>query len=336
MPEIHRIGFTQLGSEEGRDVSIIFVHGLRGHPQATWSGESHGSNETDISQDVSTSKRKFIRALFRGKRSGSAPSNSENGAGAQSSDIFWPDRLLTQDIPKARIWTYGYNADVIEGMFRANNLNSVSQHGRDLAVKLEREVENEDPIIFVAHSLGGIIVKDAIFRSEVCRQRTKLIVFLGTPHRGSSYADWAQIASRLACLALQHSNQTITRALEVNSEVLDRIHEGFTDIAHASRIKVHSFQEGHGVSGVVGDFSSKLDLPRELETVETIDADHRQMVKCASRDDARYRAISGVLKQFLRSGALDGTSATGQQLPSAHAGGQRQELPSAGQTPSGG
>jgi hypothetical protein len=39
------------------------------------------------------------------------------------------------------VWTYGYNADVI-GVFQANNKNSVSQHGRDLAVKLEREIEN--------------------------------------------------------------------------------------------------------------------------------------------------------------------------------------------------
>jgi hypothetical protein len=40
------------------------------------------------------------------------------------------------------VWTYGYNADVI-GIFQTNNKNSVSQHGRDLAIRLDREVENE-------------------------------------------------------------------------------------------------------------------------------------------------------------------------------------------------
>lgn len=49
------------------------------------------------------------------------------------------------------------------------------------------------------------------------------------------------------------------------------------------------------------DFSSKLDLPKTLETVETIDADHRQMARSSSKDDARYRAILGVLKHFIRS-----------------------------------
>jgi hypothetical protein len=91
-------------------------------------------------------------------------------------DVFWPEEYLVPDLPRARIWTYGYNADVVGGLFQANNKNSVSQHGRDLAVKLDREIDNEvynlfmlraslttilqDPVIFVVHSLGGIIVKD--------------------------------------------------------------------------------------------------------------------------------------------------------------------------------
>jgi hypothetical protein len=57
--------------------------------------------------------------------------------------LFWPDEYLAEDIPEARVWTYGYNADVIGGMFEASNKNSLSQHGRDFAVKIEREIENE-------------------------------------------------------------------------------------------------------------------------------------------------------------------------------------------------
>jgi hypothetical protein len=54
----------------------------------------------------------------------------------------------------------------------------------------------------------------------------------------------------------------------------------------------------------VNDFSSKLDLPRTLKTVESIDANHIQMAKCGSKEDASYRAISGVLRQFIRKEAL--------------------------------
>lgn len=48
------------------------------------------------------------------------------------------------------------------------------------------------------------------------------------------------------------------------------------------------------------DFSSKLDLPRTLETVESIDANHMQMTRYSSKDDQGYRAISSVLKRFVR------------------------------------
>jgi hypothetical protein len=55
---------------------------------------------------------------------------------------------------------------------------------------------------------------------------------------------------------------------------------------------------------VVDDFSSKLDLPRPLKTVEGIDANHIEMARCHDRANARYRAILGVLKQFMRSHVL--------------------------------
>ena len=51
---------------------------------------------------------------------------------------------------------------------------------------------------------------------------------------------------------------------------------------------------------MVDDFSSKLDLP--VETVESIDANHMQMARYSSRDDQGYRAISGILKAFVRKG----------------------------------
>lgn len=84
------------------------------------------------------------------------------------------------------------------------------------------------------------------------RERTRFIVFLGTPHRGSGCADWGQIASSLARVAMQDSNKKILETLEVNNEVLDNIHEDFKQIASKGKFKVHSFQEARGVTGVRG------------------------------------------------------------------------------------
>jgi len=67
---------------------------------------------------------------------------------------------------------------------------------------------------------------------------------------------------------------------------------------------------------VVDDFSSKLDLPEALETVETINANHMQMARCSDKSDEHYRAILGILKRFVRSCQAD-RDRTGTQLTTA-------------------
>jgi hypothetical protein len=116
------------------------VHGLRGHPKETWEDNRERSSNDESS---TTSKRKGFSSLFKSKSSTSSAGGKEGDGSSASRKIFWPQEYLTHDITQARIWTYGYNADVIGGLFQANNKNSVSQHGRDLAVKVEREIENK-------------------------------------------------------------------------------------------------------------------------------------------------------------------------------------------------
>ena len=89
-------------------------------------------------------------------------------------------------------------------------------------------------------------------RSEACQEKTKLVVFLGTPHRESSFSNWSQIAANLALLASQDSNNRIVESLEVNDEVLDNIHESFNIIVYKEAIKIHSFQEAKGITGMRG------------------------------------------------------------------------------------
>lgn len=96
------------------------------------------------------------------------------------------------------------------------------------------------------------VLLQAIRRSEAIRDQTKLILFLGTPHRGSGSAGWGVTVSNLARLTGQDSNKKLLEALDLNSEVLDNIHEEFNMIAFKGTIKVHSFQEAHGITGMRG------------------------------------------------------------------------------------
>ena len=46
---------------------------------------------------------------------------------------------------------------------------------------------------------------------------------------------------------LQDSNKKLLETLQVNSEVLDNIQDGFKTIAHEENLTVHSFQEARGM-----------------------------------------------------------------------------------------
>src|SRR2546423_3057046 len=49
--------------------------------------------------------------------------------------IFWPDALLSENFPRARIMTFGYDADVVRFWTIASS-NRLDDHGKSLAYAL--------------------------------------------------------------------------------------------------------------------------------------------------------------------------------------------------------
>lgn len=134
--------------------SIVFVHGLRGHPQTTWEYaapvQQDVASTTSARLDVAPAKKRSWFSKLKSKSL--SPSNSaelglqvagnSRPAGGNNT-IYWPAELLPSAVPNAKIWVYGYNADVIGGLFQANNKNSILQHGNDFTVKVERVLRDE-------------------------------------------------------------------------------------------------------------------------------------------------------------------------------------------------
>lgn len=73
----------------------------------------------------------------------------------------WPSELLAKDIANVRILAWGYDADIVNLMTPAGQ-NRIGNHARDLLTDLESNRINDidRPIIFVVHSLGGLVVED--------------------------------------------------------------------------------------------------------------------------------------------------------------------------------
>lgn len=86
--------------------SIVFVHGLTGNRESTWTHKT-------------------------GK-------------------VFWPKDLLPKDLPKARIITFGYDADIIRGLSTVGN-GTLRDHGKALAEDLAIRRKKTDSVrLFIA------------------------------------------------------------------------------------------------------------------------------------------------------------------------------------------
>ncbi|KAF2463465.1 uncharacterized protein BDR25DRAFT_165806, partial [Lindgomyces ingoldianus] len=81
----------------------------------------------------------------------------------QGDDVFWPRDLLKDDFPKARVMTFGYNTNVTRG-YTAAHQGNIFSHARDLLYALERKRRKaaDRDLVFIAHSLGGILVKEVL------------------------------------------------------------------------------------------------------------------------------------------------------------------------------
>ena len=84
-------------------------------------------------------------------------------------DIFWPQDLLPKIFPRARVITWGYDVQ-IEKIFTPTSKSTLFHHAQtllsDLAMLRNSTSDKAKPLMFVAHSLGGIVVKDALSQSK--------------------------------------------------------------------------------------------------------------------------------------------------------------------------
>lgn len=175
--------------------------------------------------------------------------------------IMWLESILPDKIPYARVMTFGYNSTVAFSSSAAK----LEDKSIDLINRLSMKrssVENGStrPIVFVCHSLGGIIVKKALIlaheRSSDMHYRnildnTKAIAFLGVPHRGADAAWWFDFAANsLKGATLGVSTHTaLVKDLQKASPTLATISKQFVE--RGKSLKIYTFYETRKLSGIV-------------------------------------------------------------------------------------
>ena len=179
--------------------------------------------------------------------------------------VHWPSELLGRDIPHARILSFGYDADIVNLWSPVSN-SRLSNHAEnmigDLVRKRERTNTETRKILFVAHSLGGLVTECALNYSRNAVEKflhqieryTAGIIFLGVPHCGADLAAWANFGTRMVSI-LRRANKDIVGVLKPKSEMLRVAENDFYKILRlrkdeGSEISITCFYEELPVIGI--------------------------------------------------------------------------------------
>jgi hypothetical protein len=195
----------------------------------------------------------------------------------------------------------------------------IYQHAQSLVTNLAMERKNEEvsdhPIIFVAHSLGGILVKRALELSNDLTSRTADdnrsiyistygIIFLGTPHTGADSAKWGiMLESMIHSLIpkkVMHSDVQLVKTLQANNETLQNINLHFLDIFQRFRIcMAHEEMQTDlkGTKAFIVDQSSASPMLPDV-VYFGIAATHSGMCKFESKNSPGYLNVSTTLKSW--------------------------------------
>ena len=134
-------------------------------------------------------------------------------------------------MPKLRSLIYGYDTK----LFKSRSFQDLDDIAWSFIVSLKeirRSLSSANPVILLAHSLGGIVLKRALvlLAEEINAEEKKILesvkglVFFGVPHRGM------EISHFLAMVAKQPNEDLINKTLSPDSILLPELDRSFTEL----------------------------------------------------------------------------------------------------------
>ncbi|OTA79757.1 hypothetical protein M434DRAFT_40981, partial [Hypoxylon sp. CO27-5] len=216
-----------------------------------------------------------------------------------ATDKLWLKDFLPKRVPHARIFIFGYNSNVAFGSAAAG----LREHAENLLNLLEesrsvKKTDPERPLMFICHSLGGLLVKRALVHSnnnityQAIRKSTFGIAFFGTPHRGGHHARIGDVVAKVARSISGSPSNNFMNALKEGSCFLDIISDDFRQLLEDFQILTFYETQPLGLLGIIVDRKSAiLGLPSSRERLIPLDADHKNICKFDNDRDPKYRQV---------------------------------------------
>ncbi|KAK4031373.1 hypothetical protein C8A01DRAFT_21392, partial [Parachaetomium inaequale] len=216
-----------------------------------------------------------------------------------------PDLLRQSDVV-ARIRSFGYDAATVF----SRSVGDLPTAGKSLLMRLrgfrKTPQEREAPIIFVCHSLGGLVVKEALVHAwnhslqhQDILDKVKGCLFLGVPHRGSGLADWGKVAPDVAkWVSLGFAgNSNFVRVLKESSKDWVRLSEAFVERADSLSIRSFYETEKYGNVIVVDQSSAAMHIRNEV-LFPLEGSNHRSICKFRANEHQRFSPVGDAVVEL--------------------------------------
>ncbi|XP_006354916.1 uncharacterized protein [Solanum tuberosum] len=250
-------------------VDVVFIHGLRGGPFKTWR----------LSDDKSSTKSGLVEKI-------------DEEAGREGT--FWPGEWLPSDFPHARLFSVKYKSSLTQWSGASLPLQEVS------AMLLEKLVAagiGNRPVVFISHSMGGLVVKQMLYQAKAEKKdnfvkNTIGVVFYSCPHFGSKLADmpWRMGFVFRPAPTIGELRSGSPRLVELN-DFMGQLHKkGKLEVLSFCETKVTPIVEGYG------GWAFRMEIvplesayPGFGELVVLESTDHINSCKPLSRSDPSYK-----------------------------------------------
>ncbi|KAH6960032.1 hypothetical protein BKA56DRAFT_701408 [Ilyonectria sp. MPI-CAGE-AT-0026] len=224
----------------------------------------------------------------------------------KKSGTHWLRDLLPSRCPNARILTYQYNANVAFGASSAG----IEEQAKNMlrCIWLERKSNSVRPIIFIAHSMGGIIVKEALalaFHDDKAYPMiwvfTFGIVFFGVPHRGSEYGSWEGVVANIVRTSLNRPGSSFLSSVESGSAYNEQLNARFQPLLSAfmflsvCETLPEETPQGISLGTIVHKDSAILGLSDREEIKIYPNCTHRTICKFASATEPEWKQVSDII-----------------------------------------
>ncbi|KAF7168290.1 hypothetical protein CNMCM6106_003531 [Aspergillus hiratsukae] len=215
---------------------------------------------------------------------------------------LWLRDDLPKALPESRIFLYVYESTVAYG----NDQSTFSDKANALleAIKSKRRDANQTPLLLLGHSLGGLLIKQALInahnnaRFTPIKDATVGLAFFATPHKGGEQmlVKMGNIAAKVAISLGFKAGGNIVKTLESESIFTDLMDEHWRH--QLLNYNIRSFWGTR--DRIVPRASTRFGLPGTQENIVLLTADHSNVCKFdESKDDQdNYELVESNLEEL--------------------------------------